>query len=176
MQAVKTIAEPELSGILRVGQRAFGYLEKNSGKKYLETLSLACCIGLYARSENGIEALSHIDCGGNTGIRADSQALIFLDYMKHKGMNPYEIIIVRSATAVPESISKIYNVLESRKCRNIRGIKGGDSIDILFENGRPYFVENAEKQKKDWQTILDMLNRQGLKCENTGEIIIPENI
>ena len=73
---ISTVREPFLENILMVRIGGFGYLSPEVDKKYLETLSLATCIGVYVQN-NETQALAHIS------HNFSKSTSLFLEYLKY---------------------------------------------------------------------------------------------
>lgn len=86
--AVGTAYEPsDLSKVLMVEQRSFGYLTQKSEKRYIETRHLMSCIGVYLRDDSGTGVLAHIDRGVGGAFSSDqaSQAREMMSRLKSGG-------------------------------------------------------------------------------------------
>lgn len=178
---IPAIREPPLDEIIRVGQRGFGYLNPEvKNKSYLETIGLGTCIGLYVRDDKReLQALAHIDAGPSIGYKEQTE--LFLRYLRGKNLtdgNFDKILILKSQQASEEYVEKIHSVLRNRGYRNVEIIEGDWTIDVIFDRkGNMYWVYPWSIQAERKSDIelelegLEVLSRNGLKCENTGEIV-----
>ncbi len=181
---IPVIREPPLKEILRVNQRGFGYINPEVDRSYIETISLGKCVGVYVRDVNRqLQALAHIDdanyLGHHLGYR--NQTHNFLEYLKY-GQRTNEIfdsvLVLRSEQADKKGIDEIYSTLKMRGHRGTEIIDGGHSIKVIFDkNGNMYWLDpetiKAEERSDDeWKLFgLEIMTRDGLKCENTGKIV-----
>jgi len=175
---IPTIREPPLEEILRVTQRGFGYLTPEVDKTYIETIGLGPCIGVYVRDvDRQLQALAHID--GYRGY--GNQTNLFLAYLINKGLtdgNFDDVLLLRSQQADKRGADEIYSTLKIRGYRDTEIVDGNWVIRVIFDkDGNMYWVDpktiQAEKRSDvKWKLFgLEIMVRDGLKCENTGEIV-----
>ncbi len=178
---IQTITEPPLREVLRVGQRAFGYLNPDVDKNYLETIGIGFCIGVYVKnSSRGLQGLAHLD-----GPDYRGQVGQFLRYLRARNLtddNYSQVQVLRSQQSVREGVEDICSALKLWGLRNIEVVDGGWPVDAIFNrNGEMYWVdpetiknEMTEDELRLW--VLSTLVRGGLKCENTGIVVEPRTI
>jgi hypothetical protein len=174
---IPTITEPPLQEILRVYQRGFGYLNPEVDKSYIETIGLGPCIGVYVRdADRQLQALAHID---ENHLGYGDQTNQFLAYLKNKQLtdeNFDDVFILRSQQADKKGIVEIYSTLRMRGHRRIELIDCCSNV-IFDKEGKMYWVDPEtiqaeERTDAEWRVFgLEILARDGLKCENTGEIV-----
>lgn len=175
---IQIIKEPPLEEILRVNQRGFGYLNPEVDKANIETIGLGPCIGVYVRDiDRDLQALAHIDksLGYEYGVTQ------FLAYLKNKHLtdeNFDEVLVLRSQLADKKGIDEIYLTLRIRGHKPEIVDSDKEIIDVIFDkDGNMYWVDpktiQAEKRSNlEWRLFgSEMMARNGLKCENTDEIV-----
>jgi len=178
-KSIPTIREPLLQEILRVNQRGFGYINPEADRSYIETIGLGSCIGVYVKDvDRQLQALAHIDANH---LGYGNQTNQFLAYLKNKQLtdeNFDDVFILRAQQADKGGIDEIYSTLKMRGHRRIELIDGDWSIDVIFDKeGKMYWVDPKTiqaEQRTDAELklfVLEIMCRNGLKCENTGEII-----
>lgn len=176
---IPTIREPSLHEILRVSQRGFGYLNPEVDKLYIETIGLGECIGIYVRDiDRNLQALAHIDANR---LGYTNQTNQFLAYLKNKQLtdeNFDDVFVLRSQQADERGVDEIYSTLRMRGHRKAEIVDGDWMINVIFDKeGNMYWVDpetiQAEKRSDaEWKLYgLEIMFHEGLKCENTGEIV-----
>ncbi len=172
------IKEPPLEEILRVNQRAFGYINPEVNKLYLEAIGLTLSIGVYVRDDNKqLQALAYIH---KSRLEYRDKITQFLAYLKNEQLtdgNFDEVLILRSKQADKIGVAEIYSALRIRGYKP-KIIDGDWVIGVIFDkDGNMYWVDPKTiqaEEKSDLNfilTCLEMRLRKGLKCENTERII-----
>jgi len=181
---IVTISEPSLEKTLRVEQRAFGYLFKRAYKEYLETLSIADCVGVYAKSSN-LSALLHVDIPWATlflkSLKISERVKAFLDYLEKVARkycldSSFESIIVESVQTFPRHVDEVYSTLQEKGVKIKNVIRSRErSANVIFDKyGEAYWIDSRTIKNYDswWYGSKQNLRNDGLKCMNTGEIIL----
>jgi len=148
-------------------------------RSYIETIGIGSCIGIYVRDvDRQLQALAHID---KNRLGYGNQTNQFLAYLKNKQLtdeNFDDVLVLRSQQADKGGIDEIYSTLKMRGHRRTELIDGDRSISVIFDKeGNMYWVDPKtiqaeERSDVEWKLFgLETLAREGLKCENTGEII-----
>ena len=177
------IAEPPANQVLRIGQRAFGYLDSQIEKAFLETIGLGPCKGLYLEDRTrDFQAFAHLD-GGFMLLGIGYVANQFIEFLIRSGLTEgqFNQINIIDADYKPDksgTVDDIRAVLAIKGYRNVEVIRDLELRNVLIDRKGAIYKINPgplpalQRKKAANKYGLHIVNSMdNLLCNNTDTII-----
>ena len=184
---IKTIAEPPLEELVRVGTNGFGFINGQTQEKWLETIFLAACVAVHFKFSKGLQVLTHIP-----PFFDYSHLQIIFPYLANKqlmnGQFLKKISIVYSSDNDPAKSKGHGFVPHQEEATNvlrragiecaIEHIRTPDHAVLFDRRGEPYWADKGRFEMyqiggvdSSWKFPSFSPPRDGgnLFCDNTGE-------
>lgn len=184
--SVPIINEPPLDRILRVEQRAVGYMTPQSAHDYLETIYLTTCVGVHYAAPK-IQVLAHIDGEKHNGNGMEYLTQQLCDYIREMNFwngrlgrlnrtSRYDLFCSRDADT--DEVDSVKEILMENNfpspniyCSHER------ATHVLFDkSGKPSFLYplTLAVSSVDNALLERLAKYSGLKCQNSGIILSPQ--